>query len=95
VSGESGRWCVLTDTLTDVSAGSWVDGGEDLSGTSGFGVGHYCNGMLKLEEDFLGLNVGLGASFPVIVLMLCSVCGLKRGKGGCFWLGGWGCQTVW
>ena len=65
------------DTLTDVSAGSWVDGGEELSGTSGFGVGHYCNGMQKLE-DFLGLNVGLGASFPVIVLVLCSVCGLKR-----------------
>ena len=64
------------DTLIDVSAGSWVDGGEDLSGTSGFGVGHYCNGMLKLE-DFLCLNVGLEASIPVMVLMLCSVCGLK------------------
>ena len=42
------------DTLTDVSAGSWVDGGEDLSGTSGgVGVGHYCNGMLKLEALIL------------------------------------------
>ena len=66
------------DTLTDVSAGSWVDGGEDLSGTSGgLGVGHYCNGMLKLEEDFLCLNGGLEASIPVMVLMLCSVCGSK------------------
>ena len=53
--GESGRWCVLMDTLTDVSAGSWVAGGDDLSGTSGFGVGYYCTGMMKLEEDVLCL----------------------------------------
>ena len=65
------------DTLTDVSAGSWVDGGDDLSGTSGFGVGYYCTGMMKLEEDVLCLNVGLGASFPIVVLLLCHVCGLK------------------
>lgn len=65
------------DTLTDVSAGSWVDGGDDLSGTSGFGVGYYCMGMMKREEDVLCLNVGLGASFPIVVLLLCHVCGLK------------------
>lgn len=64
------------DTLTDVSAGSWVDGGVDLSGTSGFGVGYYCTGVMK-REDVLCLNVGLGASFPIVFLLLCHVWGLK------------------
>ena len=61
----------------DVSVGTWVDGREDLSGTLRFGVGRDYNGLMKLEEHFLCLNVGLGASFSIMVLMLCSVCGLK------------------
>ena len=65
------------DTLTDVSVGTWVDGREDLSGTSTLDVGRDYNGMMKFEEDFLCLNVGLGASFSTMVLMLCSVCSLK------------------
>ena len=65
MSGESGKWCVLTDTLTDVSAGSWVDGGEDLSGTSGFGVRRYCNSPMKLGENFLCLIVGLAEPLPI------------------------------
>ena len=39
--------------------GSCVDGREGFSGTSGFGVGAYCNSLMNLE-DFLGLIVGLG-----------------------------------
>ena len=39
--------------------GSCVDGREGFSGTSGFGVGAYCNSLMNLE-DFLGLTVGLG-----------------------------------
>lgn len=57
------------DTLTDVSVGTLVDGREDLSGTSTFDVGRDYNGMMKFE-DFLCLNVGLGASFSIMVLML-------------------------
>ena len=56
---ESGRWSVLKDPLTDMSGGSWVDGTEGLSGTSGFDVGPYYNSLMNLE-DFLGLTVGLG-----------------------------------
>ena len=62
---ESGRWSVLKDPLTDMSGGSWVDGTEGLSGTSGFDVGPYYNSLMNLE-DFLGLIVCLEDTFPII-----------------------------
>jgi len=43
--------------------GSCVDG-RGFSGTSGFGVGAYCNSLMNLE-DFLGLIVGLGDPLPM------------------------------
>lgn len=52
------------DTLTDVSVGFWVDG-RGLSVTSGFGIWHYCNSLMKLGEDFLCLIVGLGYPLPI------------------------------
>ena len=44
--------------------GSCVDGREGFSGTSGFGVGAYCNSLMNLE-DFLGLIVCLEDTFPI------------------------------
>lgn len=42
-----------------------VDGRERLSGTSGFGVWHCCNSLLKLGDEFVCLIVGLGDPLPI------------------------------